>query len=451
MVQKSSNRTQRERRWGPGSPGPLRLARNRLLALYEISTGKGGYYSEQERNIALLYLDIAAASVLSAAMSFNSAFALRLGASNTLIGLMTSLPALVTMLGMIPASAIVERQARRWPPMWQSINVTRLLFIPVAFIPWLVPAAYQAVALVTILTLRFLTILVFSAGWDAVLADIVPPGLRAQVFSWRNIISTAAVAGSLLLMQPWLQWAPFPLNYQVMFFVGGVAGMVSVWFLSRLKVPETTPVVPPQRRRGLPMADMRELLVGHPEYRRMVVNTLLANAGPYLASPVYIIYYVRTLSATDGWIATSTLVSNVATMLGYFAWRRILPRLGESRALRATWPICGLLPVALGLSGSLNLVLVVLFIYGLVQPGLNLSHYNTLLEVCPKERRPTYISVYSSVVNVLAFVLPMAGVALADLIGLAETLVLCGVLWIAGGLSFSIFRVRVADTSVAPT
>ncbi len=50
--------------------------------------------------------------------------------------------------------------------------------------------------------------------------------------------------------------------------------------------------------------------------------------------------------------------------------------------------------------------------------GALLSHYNMLLEVTPADRRPTYISVFGSLNNALAFVLPMVGVALAEAIGL---------------------------------
>ncbi len=132
------------------------------------------------------------------------------------------------------------------------------------------------------------------------------------------------------------------------------------------------------------------------------------------------------------------------------AWRRLLPRLGESRALRATFPITGLLPVLIALSGSLNGVILVILWYGVVSPGLNLSHYNTLLEVCPQARRPTYISVYSSVNNAFAFVLPLAAVALAGQFGLVPVMALASLLWVAGGLMFSLNRVQVDDPSRHP-
>jgi len=267
----------------------LRLYANRIIGLYEIARGRGSY-DVQERNVALLYVEIAAASVLSAAANFNSAFALRLGASNSLIGLMTSLPALITMLGMIPASAIVERQQQRWPMMLRSLGITRLLWFPIVLIPWLVPQPYQAPALVALLTFRFLPILLFSAGFDSALADMIPPRLRSQVFAWRNIMATAAVIASLTLIRPWLEIAVFPLNYQVVYLIGGLAGMVSQMYLRRIRVPDSVPRVPAPKRSALNPRDLWDTVSGNREYMRFLANTLVANSGAYLASPLYILY-----------------------------------------------------------------------------------------------------------------------------------------------------------------
>ncbi|NPV07163.1 MAG: MFS transporter [Anaerolineae bacterium] len=423
-----------------------RLLLNRLVGLYEVARGRGPY-DVQERNVALLYLDIAAASVMAAAANFNGALALRLGASNALIGLMTSLPALITMIGMIPASVIVERQTRRWPMMLRSLLITRVLFFLIVLIPLVVPAPYQAAAFVALLTIRFVPVLIFSAGFDSALADMIAPRLRAQVFSWRNILATAATILALLLIRPWLELAPFPLNYQVVYMMGGLAGLVSYWFLIRMQVPDSVPHLPAERGRRLNLEMVRETLAGNRAYVRFLVNSLAGNAGAYLASPLYIIYYVRTLNASDGWIASATLAANLAAMVGFFVWRRLLPRLGEDKTLRATWPITGLYPLLIGISGSLNTVILVILWYGVISPGLNLSHYNTLLEVCPQARRPTYISVYSALNNALAFALPMLAVALANRFGLTPVLALASLLWIAGGVLFSVNPVGVPDVS----
>lgn len=416
--------------------------------LWEASRGIGSY-DQQEQNIALLYMEVAAASILTAAVNFNSAFALRLGASNVLIGLMTSIPALITMLGMIPASAMVERRSQRWPLLLRSLLITRILIFPVVIIPWVVPHQYQAVAFVTLLCIRFIPILPFSAGFDSALADLVPPWLRAQVFSWRSILATAAVIVSLMAIRPWLELVVFPLNYQVVYLVGGLGGLLSQRWLSRIRVPESVPNVPRSARQAVSLRDMRRLIAERPDFRKMLINSLVANAGAYLAGPLYILYYVRQLNASDGWIASMTLAANVAAIVGLMVWRRLLPRLGESLTLRTTFPIAGLLPLAIALTQSLDAVILVVVINGLVTPGLNLSHYNTLLEVSPQERRPTYISLYTSLNNALAFVLPLVSVAAADVIGIGPVLIAASVILVGGGLLFTFNRVTAPDSSRA--
>ncbi len=419
----------------------------RARGLYEIATGRG-QYSAQERNIGLLYLDIIAASVLSAAASFNGAFALRLGASNFLIGVMNSLPALVTMLGMVPASGLLESRTRRWALMLRSLLVTRILFLPFCLIPWLVPAPWRALAFVLLVSVRFVTVLPFAAGFDSVLAEVVTPNLRAQVFSWRNILATGTIVVFLALARPWLQLAPFPANYALVYALGGLAGMVSYHFVAQLSVPEFQPALPAGRTGWAASINMaREALRTEREYRRFAVNSLLGSVGAYLASPLYVILYVKGLGASDGWIATSTLLANLAAMVGFYLFRRLLPRVGESLCVKVLWPIIGLLPLAVGLLHSLDAILAVIFLHSLLAPGLNLSHYNILLEVCPRERRALYISTFSALANALAFALPLAAVALADVVGVRQVLISAGVLWVSSGLLFTVNPVRVPDTS----
>jgi len=64
--------------------------------------------STNERNVLFLYAEVAAAGVMMAAQSFYSAYLLRLGASNTLVGLLSSLPPLVAVFCYLPSARILE-------------------------------------------------------------------------------------------------------------------------------------------------------------------------------------------------------------------------------------------------------------------------------------------------------------------------------------------------------
>jgi MFS family permease len=75
-------------------------------------------------------------------------------------------------------------------------------------------------------------------------------------------------------------------------------------------------------------------------------------------------------------------------------------------------------------------------------PGLSLSHFNTLLKVCPADRRATFIALYSTMMNAGAFVSPLIGVAIASRVGIPTALIFGGCLWLVGGALFTLLPVR---------
>ncbi|MGB9880432.1 MAG: hypothetical protein ACPLRM_06690, partial [Anaerolineae bacterium] len=86
----------------------LRLHRARVIVLRWFVPGE----VSERWNYLNLYREVAWYGVLSGVSStFTSIFALRLGASNFLIGLLTALPALMNILFQIPAAHLVERES----------------------------------------------------------------------------------------------------------------------------------------------------------------------------------------------------------------------------------------------------------------------------------------------------------------------------------------------------
>ena len=90
----------------------------------------------------------------------------------------------------------------------------------------------------------------------------------------------------------------------------------------------------------------------------------------------------------------------------------------------------------------MNLILVFAVLNGLIQPGAAIAHFNTLLRVCPNDRRPTFLAVFTTIMNTGAFVAPLIGVALASAIGINAALFVGAGIWICGGLLFTILPVR---------
>ena len=112
--------------------------------------------------------------MLSAAATFNAAYAIRLGATNTQISLLTSVPALIAVLVSIPAGRFFARRAKRKPWLMWALWLHRSGFLLVALVPWL-PAGWisHGMLLVVILVVISAPAHFFNVGWIPLLSEVV--------------------------------------------------------------------------------------------------------------------------------------------------------------------------------------------------------------------------------------------------------------------------------------
>ena len=401
-----------------------------------------------ERNLWHLRTMLLWAGALSAAASFNGTFAVRLGASNRLIGLMSSVPSLIVVLVTLPAARFLESRPRRLPFIAWSLLLHRLGYLVIALMPFFIHS-YQAELFIRLIIVMQIVLAPFNAGWDSVLADAIPERRRAAVMAQRNMIVSGMVIVAVSLMGRVLDGVIFPYGFQIVYGVGFLVSCIGSWQVWQLRIPES-PVHArhKNRRQRLTPSLVRDLVTQNDDYLRLVLNTLMLDMGAWLVAPLYIIFYLRHLGASDGWVGTLTAVANLSAIGGYYLWQKLIGYWGESRVLRWLSPACGFFPIWVAAWRALPPIMFAAVINNLLMPGVNLSHYNTLLKVCPAERRPSYISLYSVIMNAGAFVAPMIGVALADRIGLVPVLFIGGAMRFLGALLFSIRPVRAPDSTI---
>ncbi len=407
-----------------------------------------------DRNAWYLVLELLWASVLGSAATFNAAFAIRLGADNFQVGLLTSIPALMAVLVSIPAGAILQKRAKRTPWIYGSLMIHRAGYILVALAPFLpLESSMRGLVVVLLLVIFSAPAHFFNVGWIAMLGEAIPEGRRAAVFTARNITNQVTVSIVVFLAGQWLSSAPFPFNYQTMFFVGFIASVISMIYLMKVQVPDSIcPPVEPDRKRLSPIAflrDTRDAVRSQPAFLRITVNTMLHGFGVWMATPLYTLYFVRQLDAPDSWLGLNGTIASIGTIIGYSFWRWLLARWGEPVSLKRTIVLAGVYPVLVGLTPSLPIILGFGVLNGLIVPGINLSHFNTLLRATPADARPRFTSIYVTIMNIGAFVSPLISVAVANWIGLAPMLVIAGALSIIGSTSFWWWPVEKPDAPQA--
>jgi MFS family permease len=395
----------------------------------------------EDRNSYHLVVEVFWACILGAAASFNATFALRMGASNEAIGLLSSIPSLLAMLIAIPAGQFLQSLPHAKPWVLGSLFLHRAGFLLIAALPWIkIPGVNPGLLIVIALIIIGAPAHFFNVGFIPLLADVIPESRRAAIFTARNVVNGAMLSLFVFLYGQWLEMeaVPFPGNYQIMYVFGFTAALLSHYFLVKVRVPQraVAAIPPTQNTFKSQWNALREALRSQPVFGRLTLNTVFHAVGLWCAGPLYIIYYVRTLNASDGWIGLMGTVASLTAILGWMIWRPIVTRYGEPRILRYTIVLLGLIPILVGLLPNLTLILFVIALNGLLAPGINLSHFTILLKVMPADRRPVFTALYTTLVNIGAFICPMIGVVVADWIGLAPALILFGILSIAGSTSF---------------
>ena len=236
---------------------------------------------------------------------------------------------------------------------------------------------------------------------------------------------------------------PFPLNYQIVFlisFVGGSLGMI-VWGLMRIpeNVQAQAQAVEPQPIGRQIRAYWRSLQV--PAFVRYELTTTVLRLGLNLATALYSVYWIRHLGASDLWIGWQTTTNQVALIAGYALWGRIVSRKGHFRPLIICTVGVGFYPVITALvPGQVWLPLVAL-VQGFFVTGVNLSFFDTLLAVCPADRRPSFIAVNTMLASLMIFAAPMLGTLLSSWIGIRGVFFVAGGIHLVAAALFSIFRV----------
>jgi MFS family permease len=374
--------------------------------------------------------------------------AVRLGASNEDIGLLSSIPALLAILISIPTGRFLQSRAHKKPWILWSLSIHRTGYLLLALLPLLkffnLPVGPLAVWLLILISIpaQF-----FNIGFIPLLAETIPEERRATVFTARNIVVSVMTSLLTALAGLWLQQVFYPVNYQIMYAFCFGASMLSQYFLVKLNINEAPPVAaPPPAPHRRPLAERLnsfwQPFTGQPAFTRIVRNTFLHGMGIWMAAPLYVLFFVKSLGANEAWIGLNGTIASLATIFGYMFWRWAIARWGEPPILKFTILWAGCTALLVGLLGNLTLILLVTAVNGLVTPGLNLSHFNTFLKIIPPARRPEYHALYSTIMNVGAFISPLISVALAAVIGLGPTLVVCGCLCILGSTSFWWWPVR---------
>lgn len=387
-----------------------------------------------ERNVRNVIVDGIGVGLVVGVGTFLPVFLVRLGASSFLVGLLTSLPAFTGALLGLPVGRMLERQ-RNIVPWYSGSRVWVLLsYALFGLLPFIVPQAFVPATIIGIWALVTIPSTIVNVTFPLVMGGVAGPERRFYLMSLRWSTLGLSTAVGVMLIGQILERIAFPLNYQLVFIASFAGGLLSYVFSRSIVLPDNPP--PPAHERriswGRQLREGWQGFLATPAFARFVGSAFVFRSGIAMALPLFPLYWVREVHASDAWIGIISTANSVVLMVAYFTWSVWARRFGNRRALLITSMGMSFYPLLTAVTPVMGLLAFFAGLVGFFSAGNDLVNFDLALSTCPKEHQATYIAFNQTTQNIALFLFPIVGTLLADMVGLRAALVVASGLRLLG-------------------
>lgn len=391
----------------------------------------------RRRNFRYVQIDAIGVSIANVAAPFLPVFLTRLGASNFQVGLLSSMPGVTGLLLALVVGRFLQTRRRIVP--WYSLARLMVIscFALTGILTLLIPQQYIVGSTLAIWAFATLPQTALAVAFSVVMNAVAGPEGRYTLLSRRwAIFGLTTVLGTLLITRV-IDLVEFPANYAFMFLGLSVGGLLSYYFSKRIQLPDQPPA--PLSTGGSIRETLRDYLrmLGEaPAFRSFVSKRFVYLSAIALSAPLFPLYFVREIGASDENIGTINMTISLVMLFGYLFWTRVTRRRGSRVVMLSTTFGVMLYPALTAFSHRVEWIIVYAGIYGLFQSGLDLVFFDELMKTVPAEYSATFVSLAQSLQYLSSILAPLAGTWLADTIGLSGGLLVSAGLRLVGFLLF---------------
>ncbi len=340
-------------------------------------------------------------------------YALRLGADESLIALLTSVAYFLALSQLLsPLLSARIRNGKRFILTCGFFEIScRGLLVA---IPFLVPEPLRVGALIFLISCGLLCGYSISPFYSTWIANTVPESHRARFASRQTIVSTVAamVAGFAIGQFVDLFSATEKLRaFEYVFVAGTLFGWAGYVALSRAPQPQADPEPEARTSPGALLEPFRDR-----NFRRAVLFYGSWTLATGIAGPLYSVFMLERLKISYTMISVFNAVFMVTSIVGYRLWAGLVDRFGSRPVLQILLIPATLVPFVwvFNAEGQYQLVPVALFLSGVLLSGIGLSITPLLFGLLPEGRQRTfYLASWSVTVSLMGAMGPLIGSLLA--------------------------------------
>ena len=357
---------------------------------------------------------------------FLAAYALALGANNFQIGILAAIPFIMQIM-QLPAIWIVEKYRRRKAIALITWIPAQILWIPMAFIPFMIkaPSPWAISLLLILMAFRGFLAAISNCSWNGWIRDLIPQTVLGRLFSKRLAFATAAgiifSLSAAFFIDYWQGYVPAEnaiLGYIYVLLFGALfLGLASPVFMSLMPEPLMQPILGPQpslwQRISAPFRDRN--------FRQLLQFLLFWGFASNLAIPFFAVYMLQRLGLPLSWVIGLSVLSQLFNIAFLRVWGRFVDRFGN----KAVLSVCASLYLLVIFSWIFTTMperyfltmplLVLLHVFaGIANAGVTLTVGTIGLKLAPQGEATSYLAGASLATNLGAGLGPLFGGLLAD-------------------------------------
>ncbi len=352
----------------------------------------------------------------------NNLFALRLGASDMEISLLTTFSQVAGLIFLIPGAIMTDRLPDKRRMVVISLSLLALSYLLIGFVPAF--GAYSFLAFLILLSISVCPLTVYNTSWQAYFSDVIPVVSRNHALSKRTAgtflagIAISILTGVLLASAAELE-AKIRIH-QVFFWMACVLLILQIFVLTKIKSNNS----------------VAQTVIGFKEIIKSVAS-LFTNKkflGFFGAAlffymtwqidwTVYFIGQVRYLGLNEAWLSYISIGGTLVQFLTIGFWSRVNEKMGVRFGIILSSVGMILFPVGFIISTNVppsmgpTVFLIINTICNITFATIPLNMLQCLLQVIPDKNRTLSISIYTAFISLSNAFMPMLGVKIYTALG----------------------------------
>ena len=353
--------------------------------------------------------------------AFLVAFAVKLGASNFVIGLLAAIGPLAQLL-QLPSIFLVEKIRNRRAIVVVTAGLSRLCWLFIALSPFLFGAKIGLTVLLVSMIAASALGAVSGCSWNSWMRDLIPQNILGAFFSKRMRIATGVGIALSVCAAVYLDlWKKLfaeheVYGYSILFLVGFAAGALGLYYL--YKTPE-------KRMPAVGEKSSILKLLSKPfkdeNFRKLIVFMCSWNFAVNLAAPFFMVYMLKRLGLSMSFIIGLSILSQVMN----FTFLKIWGKFTDSFSNKSVLAICGPLFIISILAWTFTtmpekyfltipLLIIIHIVIGLSSAGVSLASGNISMKLAPEGQATSYLAANTIANSIAAGIAPILGGKFAD-------------------------------------